>query len=257
MISDLTPRQLEFLKGLHELTLVYQTPVHYSQVARHLGVNPYSAYDMLKLLETKKLAATDYVLSAGKDGPGRSRIVFYPTGAGLALLRRVASAEPALPVAPEEWAAFKEGILRRLREVRSSGSRELLADMVARLPERRRPLHYCAQMVSVLVLNLQHAQEKMAAVNPFDALNALIAHQDEDLSALAGLSLGSALVVEERSDVSLACQLVGHMRGFQDQLNSLSIESKSRLRTFLEEAIQVFAPSSSAPVPVATTQDQA
>jgi hypothetical protein len=34
---------------------------------------------MLKVLEEKGVAASDYVLSGDQAGPGRSQVVFYPT----------------------------------------------------------------------------------------------------------------------------------------------------------------------------------
>jgi DNA-binding PadR family transcriptional regulator len=255
MNCDLTPRQLEFLRGLHDLVLAWQAPVHYSEVATSLGVSRYSAYDMLKLLEMKGLVAAEYVLSSTKDGPGRSRIVFRPTRSGLQLLGQQAPGGSMSAVAPEEWTAFKNGILRRLGEAQRSSNWELLAELIARLPERRRPLHYCAQMVSVLVLNLRRAQDKMAAINPFDALDALTTHQDEDLSALAGLSLGSVLVADDRTDPSVIRQLIGHIQSFQDELDSLSGESKSRLRAFLHEAIHILQTSAAATAPLPASQD--
>jgi energy-coupling factor transport system substrate-specific component len=77
--SRLTPRQRAFLDKLFELCREHQGPVHYSAVAEHLGVNRFSAYDMLKVLEKKGLAASSYALAAGHSGPGRSMVVFEPT----------------------------------------------------------------------------------------------------------------------------------------------------------------------------------
>ena len=68
----LTPRQQTFLDKLFELYRE-KGPVHYSTVADKLGVNKFSAYDMLKVLEEKGVAASDYVLSDDQAGPGRSR----------------------------------------------------------------------------------------------------------------------------------------------------------------------------------------
>jgi Mn-dependent DtxR family transcriptional regulator len=57
----LTPRQQAFLDKLFELYREFKQPVHYSIVADKLGVNKFSAYDMLKVLEEKGVAASDYV----------------------------------------------------------------------------------------------------------------------------------------------------------------------------------------------------
>lgn len=256
MDIDVTPRQFEFLQGLCKLAQAERGPVHYTQVAARLGVNRFSAYDMLKTLEAKRLVTTTYVLDADKEGPGRSRVLFAPTPQGQELVRRRQAEQAGSSVPSEEWTAFKDNILRRLQEARNAGSRELLHELIARLPERRRPLHYCAQMISALVLNLQRVQGRVAAVSPLDALAALASGEDEDLSVLAGLSLGSALMADERTDPSLIRQLVGQIQTYQQQLRGLSAESKDRLRTFLHEAIQVFSPSASPAAPVTGSSKQ-
>lgn len=261
MLEGVTPRQLDFLKALYDLFGVDQEASHYTKVARRLGVNRYSAYDMLRVLERKGLVAADYVLASDKDGPGRSRVVFYPTKRGLDVLRRAGliavNAHPdpdsLNDVNLEEWSAFKESILRRLGETRQVDKRELLVDLLSRLPERRRSLHYCAQMVSALVLVLGRAQEKMlAAISPFEALQALITDDDTSLSALAGLGLGSALMTDSGSDARLIHQLVGQMQSFQLHLHSLSGDGKHRLASFLREAIQVV----DSPITVSSTIPQ-
>ncbi len=79
MLLKLTSRQQAFLDKLFELYRDLKGPVHYSVVADKLGVNKFSAYDMLKVLEEKGVAASSYVLSGNQTGPGRSQVVFYPT----------------------------------------------------------------------------------------------------------------------------------------------------------------------------------
>ncbi len=64
----LTPRQQAFLDKLFELYRELKGPVHYSIVADKLGVNKFSAYDMLKVLEEKGVAASDYVLGGDQTG---------------------------------------------------------------------------------------------------------------------------------------------------------------------------------------------
>ena len=60
----LTTRQQTFLDKLFELYREFKGPVHYSIVAEKLGVNKFSAYDMLKVLEDKGVAASSYVLNS-------------------------------------------------------------------------------------------------------------------------------------------------------------------------------------------------
>jgi len=61
-VIKLTPRQQAFLDKLFELYRESNGPIHYTVVAERLGVNKFSAYDMLKLLEKKGVAGSSYVL---------------------------------------------------------------------------------------------------------------------------------------------------------------------------------------------------
>ena len=49
----LTRRQEEFIKNLVDLNQEFNGPIHYSVLAERLGVSPFTAYDMLCMLEEK------------------------------------------------------------------------------------------------------------------------------------------------------------------------------------------------------------
>ena len=86
----LTPRQRQFLEALAELCRTSGRSVHYSAVAEALSVSPFSAYDMLKVLESKGVVSSEYVVEGGSPSPGRSAIRFWPmAGLGLAPRRRI------------------------------------------------------------------------------------------------------------------------------------------------------------------------
>src|SRR5919204_432891 len=108
----LTRRQQDFLRKLLDLYHETRQPIHYTRVAESLGVNRYSAYDMLKLLEQKGYVHSEYVLSQAHSGPGRSSIAFLPTPKARAAVRLFAGQS----VQNAEWEAVRERILSRLRE---------------------------------------------------------------------------------------------------------------------------------------------
>ena len=92
-VPKLTARQRAFLDKLLELYRERKGPVHYSDVAERLGVNRFSAYDMLRVLEKKGFAASSYTLrsavpaaSGAHPGPGRSMVVFAPTASATEIL---------------------------------------------------------------------------------------------------------------------------------------------------------------------------
>ena len=75
----LTRRQEEFIKKMIEMGQELDGPFHYTLVADQLGVSPFTAYDMLRLLEEKGFVTSEYKLATDKSGPGRATRLFYPT----------------------------------------------------------------------------------------------------------------------------------------------------------------------------------
>jgi len=224
----LTPRQQTFLDGLFDLYRELKGPVHYSIVAEKLGVNKFSAYDMLKVLEEKGVAASDYVLSDDQAGPGRSQVVFYPTHTAAQFLTQLREEMRY----NADWQRLKENILQRLHEASQNNPAEALREAISALPDTKTPLNYCAEMVSVLLLNIQ--QIKTQNVAP--ALETLSSKGPLGLAALAGLSLGTTLS-RENEDKSLREKLLAHTQRFQNQLAMLSDESVSKLSAFLNDAM--------------------
>ncbi len=226
----LTPRQQTFLAKLFELYQERRTPVHYSLVAQKLGVNKFSAYDMLKVLEQKRLVASDYVLDSENPGPGRSMIVFYPTSKARRLFMYWAG-ETRLG---EEWQQIRERILQRLQEARETDYKEILNEVLAGIPESRSPLVYCAEMIAALLLNLNSVASE---INPFKALATLGSTGEVGLGTLAGLSLGS--IFSEKADTPAVHKLLVYTKKYQSHLLDLSEESKAVLSDFLQEALTI------------------
>ena len=87
---ELTRRQTTFVERLVDLYHEAQGPIHYSTLARRLGVSRFTAYDMLRLLEEKGLVTSAYQLTAGKSGPGRSQVRYEPTERAHTLIAELA-----------------------------------------------------------------------------------------------------------------------------------------------------------------------
>jgi predicted ArsR family transcriptional regulator len=234
---NLTSRQQTFLDKLFDLYREFQGPVHYSLVAEKLGVNKFSAYDMLKLLEEKGVAASEYVVDQEQAGPGRSMIRFYPTNQAarfLTLLRDEVRSS-------EEWRQIKESITRRLGEARDGNPTKALQEALSRLTEAKTPLVYCAEMISALLINLERVRDELSENNLFRAWSASNLTGEISLGALAGLSLGSAML-EAPEDPTLPARLVGHLQTFQTQLSRLNDNGLSTLSQFVKDALATFEP---------------
>ena len=225
----LTPRQQTFLDKLFELYRE-KGPVHYSIVAEKLGVNKFSAYDMLKVLEGKGMAASDYVLNEEQNGPGRSQVVFYPTHRAAQFLTQLRDEMRY----NSDWQNVKERILSRLEEARHSNPVDALREAISNLPDTKIPLNYCAEMISVLILNIERLRNR----NLQPALDALSTKGQVGLGTLAGLSLASTLT-NEADDTTLTEKLLTHTKRFQSQLAEMSDESITKLSSFLTDAMTI------------------
>jgi hypothetical protein len=225
----LTPRQQTFLDNLFELYGEFKGPVHYSVVANKLGVNKFSAYDMLKVLEDKGVAASDYVLSDEQAGPGRSQVVFYPTHKAAQFLTQLRDEMRYNP----DWQRVKERILQRLRDAHQTNPTDALREGLSNLPDTKIPLNYCAEMISVLLLNI----DRWRSYNIMPAMDSLVPKGQLGLATLAGLSLGSCLT-NDADDKSLKEKLTTHTQRFQNQLAEMSEESITKLSAFLGDAMR-------------------
>jgi hypothetical protein len=230
----LTPRQQMFLDKLFEL---YRTkgPVHYSEVATEVGVNKFSAYDMLKVLEEKGVAASDYVLNDEQNGPGRSQVVFYPTHKAAQFLTQLR--EEMLYNA--DWQTVKESILKRLEDARKRNPVDAVRESLSNMPDTKIPLNYCAEMISVLMLNM----ERVRGYNLRPALDALTKGR-VGLGALAGFSVASTITndpgdADEVDKATLTEKLLTHTTRFQTQLADMSEESIAKLSSFVNDTINV------------------
>lgn len=224
----LTPRQQTFLDNLFELYREFKGPVHYSMVADKLGVNKFSAYDMLKVLEEKGVAASDYVLNDDQVGPGRSQVVFYPTHKAAQFLTQLREEMRY----NADWQRVTENLLQRLKESSGTSPADALREALSSLPDAKTPLNYCAGMISVLLLNIQRLRNQ----NVTPILESINFKGDLGLAALAGLSLGSCLT-NEADDKSLREKLLTHTQRFHTQLADMSEESINKLSSFLNDAM--------------------
>jgi hypothetical protein len=226
----LTARQQAFLGKLQEIYRERQAPVHYTDVAEALGVNRFSAYDMLKVLEKKGVASSSYALDSAHSGPGRSMIVFAPTAS--------LSSNAQDPALSEEWLSVRERVLNRLKSAREANYREALNDILARLPEANAPLTFCTEMVGALLLNMRRAGVRARGLNPFRALATLRDGSSAALEMLAGLSLGATLSDDEASGPSVTRRLLDQAHRYQSNLSRLNEETRAVLIEFLEEALE-------------------
>ncbi|MBC8249344.1 MAG: hypothetical protein H8E90_06670, partial [Anaerolineales bacterium] len=143
----LTGRQKDFLSKFLDLYREVDRPLHYAVLADGVGVTKITAYDMLRLLEERGLVTSEYVLPE-EGGPGRSSIVFSPTEKAVTVMAQLAGESCDMAV----WDEVKERILAALREGRGTDYQSLLEEILRRIPERKSPMLYAAEMITAVLL---------------------------------------------------------------------------------------------------------
>ena len=222
------------MDALFDLYCELSGPVHYTVVAERLGVNRFSAYDMLRLLEEKGVAASTYALKDEHSGPGRTMVMFYPTHKATKHLTQLRNQIGSR----DDWYQTRQRLLHQLRQAKESSYNKALGDILAHLPSVKTPLAYCTEMLSVLLLNMAQASQKAGQLFSYGLLSNMVVEGQVGLGALAGFSLGS-LMSCHADDPSLADKLARHIREFQTQLGELSEESINRLASYAQDALKL------------------
>ena len=231
---ELTLRQRAFLNKLLDLYKEAQRPIHYSVVAQKLGVNRFSAYDMLKLLEEKGLVGSEYVLEEGNTGPGRSSIVFYPLVKAKDRAREVLAHLTGAAEA-QEWEQAQERLLAALREGQIA-DKDLLNELLAAIPQTSSPLAYCARVMTALLLCVR---EPIRTGHLAGSLTRLLAPSEDSpasgLDVFAGFALGLS-ATRQRADREWE-HLMEYVKHYQRYVQEMDNERQDALADFLREMV--------------------
>ncbi len=231
----LTGRQKEFLGNFLDMYREAKQPVHYSEVARKLGVSNPSAYEMLRILESYGLVESRYVLKREGKDRGRSTVVFSPTPLAEEVMAQLAGESWQ----KGEWEEVKGRILQSLREGKADEYNGLLDELSLRLEERKTPMLYLADMTTLAILSL-HLLKEEKAHRILGFLRSLGFSDNTALQMLGGLTLGLSLV--ERANFRFKTRLLAFARKYHECLAQLSDADKKRLSDFAREVIEIVEP---------------
>jgi DNA-binding PadR family transcriptional regulator len=226
----LSSRQQDFLSRLLDLYREARAPVHYADVARALDVSPVTAYEMLRLLEKKRLVRSETVRPQGHRG--RSVVVFSPTEKATALLADLT----VDPLDEREWEKSKANILQALEDGQGTDYQDLLDELLLRIPERKSPLLFVADMVTAIILVFYELRDTAAARRIFPTLRWLGPPGWAVLYSLAGFSLALSLV--EKANRRATSLLLSYSRQFREHLDNLTGGEKVRLSDFAYEVLR-------------------
>jgi DNA-binding PadR family transcriptional regulator len=226
----LSSRQQDFLSRLLDLYREARAPVRYADVARALDVSPVTAYEMLRLLEEKRLVRSETVRPQGHRG--RSVVVFSPTEKALALLAELT----VDPLDEREWEESKANILQALEHAKETDYQDLLDELLLRIPERKSALLFVADMVTAIILVVYELRDTAAARRIFPTLRWLGPPGWAVLYSLAGFSLALSLV--EKANRRATSLLLSYSKQFREHLDNLTGGEKVRLSDFVYEVLR-------------------
>jgi len=226
----LSSRQQDFLSHLLDLYREAEAPVRYASVARALEVRPVTAYEMLRLLEDKGLVCSEMARPQGHKG--RSIVVFFPTEKATVLLTELTDDT----LSRQEWEKAKADILEALEKGEGSNYQNLLDALLLRIPERKSPLLFAADMVTATILAFYELRDTAAARRLFPHLRRFGPPGWAVLYSLAGFSLALSLV--EKANRRATSLLLSYSQQFREHLDSLTGEDKARLSDLAYEVLR-------------------
>ena len=233
-LMKITRRQETFIYNLLDLYRELDGPIHYSVLAERVGVSPFTAYDMLRLLEEKGLAASEYRVDSDKPVPGRSEVFFWPTEQAHNLWKVLAGETDT-----GDWETVKSRVLNRIRDGELQ-DRELAEQMLARVPpEGSSILRYCVEIITILALRLKRgAGRELLAEYLQKVLSEQNGASRVNLSLLSGFALG-VLANENMDTAAWSSQMLDHVQRYQ----SLILEMDDKLmKRLIKNLAEVFSP---------------
>lgn len=184
---NLTRRQSEFIANLIDLSDEFDGPIHYSLLAERLGVSPFTAYDMLCLLEEKGLVTSEFQLAAGKSGPGRAERLFYPSGL---IQKRDQGLTARFGGRIPDKQELKQIVLSGA-DLGEIWNKDLADELLARVPDiEPGELSFCVEIMTIIALRLKPGFGRKLLLNHLPTLLPADQPTRENLAVFGGFALG-------------------------------------------------------------------
>jgi hypothetical protein len=233
----LTRRQEEFISNLIDLSDEVEGPIHYSLLADRLGVSPFTAYDMLCLLEEKGMVTSEYQLAEDKRGPGRAERLFYPCKTPqereAELVQEFGGSVPDKEALKQIiLAGFESGDLR---------DKELADEVLARVPVLEdRDISFGVELITIAALRMHEDSGRRLWMDYLPEILGSNNPSRENLALVGGFALG-ILAKENMRGSDWVQKLFDYIQQYLNIVHQLSPEDCDRLAealsgVFIKEA---------------------
>lgn len=233
MKKKLTHRQKQFLSQFLDIYQESKKPIHYAELAKRLDIGKITAYEMLRLLETRGLVEAEYRLPPENRGPGRSEVLFQPTPEAIHLIKHLSGGIDD----NESWELAKQRILTQLHDNKAGEYETLLNDLLIRIPEQRSPLIFMTEMITATILTLASIQKTAEGKGLIDRLSRIGFPGEIGLIALAGI--GAVLSVVEEVNLKFSTFLLEQSGKYQEMFTQLNAEKRKKLTDFARDVARI------------------
>lgn len=228
---SLTRRQQEFLSCIFEQYLKRRDPVHYTTVAKRLGVSKWTAYDMLKRLGQAGYLSSHYGVKE-KGSPGRSQLFYTPTSKLKQLMEEDVGKQ-------ENWLAWRQMLInsvKKLQSVTAASGCHQIEEVLALLPEARDPIMYCSCIIAFFVAYIKvfHEREMKLVRQVID----LIKKPEQRLSLFSGTIIGISSSFALAGTASWKEGLAGIINNLHQHLAEINLKQYRLLAGFLSDLLQ-------------------
>ena len=174
------------------------------------------------------------------DAAGFEIILIETVGAGQSEVEIARLAHTTIVVeAPglgDDIQAAKAGILEALEREKGTDYQDLLNELLLRIPERKSPLLFAADMVTAIILVFYELRDKAAAKRLVPHLRWFGPPGWAAPYSLAGFGLALSLV--EKANRRATSLLLSYSQQFHEHLDNLTGEDKARLSDFAYEVLR-------------------
>ena len=218
----LTERRKQFLEHIVHLYEETNLPVHYSTVAEAIGVSKWTAYDVLKELESHGYLERTY--SVNPHETGRSVVVFLPTKNCEGLFQR---SENGVTTA-QEWERIKEKAFTLLEETESL--RQGVDQCLQRMAKVELRVEFCVYFLGVLILYLNSLGPVVRRLS----LNVITVSQNAVLQLTIFVGTVVGMIIQTVGD-ELSPEMAGFITQFLAAIEKLTPDELEMLIEFLSE----------------------
>ncbi len=228
----LTNRQRTFLEKLLDVYHSHrQESIHYTDLARALGVANSTAYEVLKSLELKGYVCSEYRLAGDRVGPGRSMVLFRPSMKALRRFRRLLGEDARR----KEWEFVKARVLERL-STEDLLDDDLVADLIETVPESDDPLSYCGSVLAASLVAIRtQLWNRLQESGIMRGMDDDETQSLDTLDLLPGVALGLSCASQRES--FWLSRLAEHVRRYQSRVHELDQGARLRLLRFSREVM--------------------